>query len=174
VRPNPLLVVSVALATSAVGCALLRGAAATPGAVGQAAADQSPAPDSFSLVVLHPAQGDISTQLAAHAQLAAEMDRRPYVEFSAEWCPSCVALQNSLTDELMVEAFHGVYLIRLDFDEWKGRLSDTGLTVVGVPAFFELDSKGTPTGRAITGAAWGEDIPENMAPALKDFFEGNS
>jgi hypothetical protein len=36
-----------------------------------------------------------------------------------------------------------------------------------------LDEKGITTGRMITGAAWGEDIPENIAPPMKTFFEGN-
>jgi hypothetical protein len=45
--------------------------------------------------------------------------------------------------------------------------------VPGIPAFYELGEDGKPTGRMITGAAWGEDIPENIAPPMKAFFEGN-
>jgi thiol:disulfide interchange protein len=110
--------------------------------------------------------------LAAHAERAAALDRRPYVEFSATWCPSCLRLEGSLEDDRMIEAFEGTYIIRLDLDEWKARLTQTSFVVFGVPAFFELDGDGRPNGRTITGAAWGEDIPENMAPVLKEFFEG--
>lgn len=73
---------------------------------------------------------------------------------------------------MMVEAFRGIYLIRLDFDEWQDQLSDSGFHVPGIPVFFELDLEGQPTGRAISGAAWGEDIPANMAPPLSEFFQG--
>jgi thiol-disulfide isomerase/thioredoxin len=156
---------------STLACSLLKGVdhpQATTVVV--AASDESPAPESFSLVALHPEQGELKAMLTAHAGRAAAIDRNPFVEFSADWCPPCVALANSLTDQRMVDAFRGTYIIRLDFDEWKDRLSGTGFTVVGVPTFFELDGAGAPTGRVITGAAWGEDIPENMAPTLRAFF----
>jgi thiol-disulfide isomerase/thioredoxin len=134
----------------------------------------SPAPESFSLVTPHPDQGDLASLLAAYAGRAAELGRNPFVEFSAAWCPPCVALAENLDDPRIVEAFRGTYIIRLDYDEWKDRLSGTGFTVVGVPTFFELDGSGNPTGRIITGTAWGEDIPENMAPPLRAFFRGGS
>jgi hypothetical protein len=74
----------------------------------------------------------------------------------------------------MVDAFQGTYIIRLDLDEWKGRLSDSGFLVPGVPMFFELGADGRQTGRILTGAAWGEDIPENMAPPLGEFFQATT
>jgi hypothetical protein len=70
----------------------------------------------------------------------------------------------------MIEAFRGIYLIRLDIDEWERSLPGSGFRVFGVPTFFEVDEKGLPTGRTLTGAAWGRDIVENMAPVLKQFF----
>jgi hypothetical protein len=51
--------------------------------------------------------------------------------------------------------------------------SGTGLYVPGIPAFYKLDANGKPTGRIITGAVWGEDIPANLAPPRKPFFQGN-
>lgn len=166
----PYYILPAALAAT-LACSLVEGAT-TPNATHVAApTSESPAAESFTLVDLHPAQGDLETQLASHAARAREMDRNPFVEFTADWCPPCVALANSLADERMIEAFRGTYIIRLDFDEWKDRLSGTGFIVLGVPAFFELDGSGAPTGRMITGAAWGEDIPENMAPPLRAFFQ---
>jgi thiol:disulfide interchange protein len=138
------------------------------------ATDESPAPTSFTLVILHPSQGDLSSLLALHASLAAQLNRKPFVEFSADWCPPCQALAASLSDARMVEAFRGTYIIRLDLDEWKSKLARSGFTVLGVPTFFELDGDGRPSGRILTGAAWGEDIPENMAPPLKEFFQSAS
>jgi len=136
--------------------------------------DESPAPDSFTLVTLHASQGDLQPLLEAHADLAAGLQRKPFVEFSAEWCPPCKALAASLSDPRMVEALRGTYIIRLDLDEWKSQLSRSGFNVLGVPVFFELDPDGHPSGRTISGGAWGEDIPENMAPPLKAFFKGAS
>ena len=153
-------------------CSLLQAGAEPEGVVIELAEDISPAPDSFSLVELHPPQGDLSALLAAHAGLAAEAGRRPFVEFSAEWCPSCRLLDRGLEDARMIDAFRGTYILRLDIDEWKSRLSRAGFFVVGVPVFFEVDETGDPTGRNLTGAAWGPDVPENMAPVLREFFRG--
>ena len=143
---------------------------AAPAVVTEIASDVSPAPESFSVVELRTPQGDLAALLAAHAERAGELERRPFVEFTAEWCPSCVLLEKSLEDERMIEAFQGTYIIRLDIDEWKSRLGRSDFVVVGVPAFFELDGDGRPTGRSLTGAAWGPDLPENMAPVLQAFF----
>ena len=160
--------------TAAAACTLFDTASPSPGTILEIATDESPSPENFSLVLLHPSQGDLDALLAAHAQNAADLDRKAFVEFSADWCPPCIALAHSLGDQRMVEAFQGTYIVRLDLDEWKSHLSDTEFIVLGVPVFFELDSEGRPTGRTLTGAAWREDIPENMAPPLKEFFEGAS
>jgi thiol-disulfide isomerase/thioredoxin len=134
--------------------------------------EPSPIPQSFLIADPHPSEGDLAGVLAAHAGRAGELGLHPFVEFSATWCPSCVALAESLDDPRMVDAFHGIYLIRLDYDEWERSLPGTDFRVVGVPTFYEVDASGLPTGRMLTGAAWGEDIVENMAPVLKDFFTG--
>ena len=167
--PGRLLVLPAA-AMAGLGCALVGGGSVERPVVTEIAPDQSPAPDRFSLVELHPSQGDLPALLAVHADRAAELGRRPFVEFSAQWCSSCLQLARSLADERMIEAFDGTYIIRLDLDEWKSQLSQTDFVVFGVPAFFEVGGEGRPTGRTITGAAWGEDIPENMAPVLQQFF----
>jgi thiol:disulfide interchange protein len=155
-------------------CGSVGGATPATGAVNEMASDVSPAPESFSLVDLHPAEGDLPALLAAHAGQAATLERNPFVEFSATWCSSCAQLAHSLDDERMIEAFEGTYIIRLDLDEWKSRLSQTDFVVLGVPTFFEVDEEGRPTGRTITGAAWAENIPENMAPVLGEFFHFES
>jgi len=138
------------------------------------AVDESPAPDSFSLVTIHPSQGDLSSVISYHIGQAAQLDRKPFAEFSAEWCGPCKDLAKSLSDARMVDAFQGTYIIRIDIDEWKGQLARSDFNVLGVPTFFELDKNGRPAGRVITGGAWGKDIPENMAPPLKEFFQGSS
>jgi thiol-disulfide isomerase/thioredoxin len=169
----PFLVLSFAMALM-LACSLFTGPANPPEKVSETAADESPDPTSFTLVVLHPSQGKLPSLLKTHAEQATQLGRNPFVEFSAEWCPPCKALAASLSDPRMVDAFRGTYIIRLDLDEWKSQLGRSGFNVPGVPAFYELDEAGRPSGKMITGGAWGEDIPENMAPPLQAFFQGNS
>lgn len=131
---------------------------------------ESPAPDKFTIVQLNYSDTPLNHLLKAEVQKAREQGRDPYVEFYADWCPPCKALRKNLGDERMVDAFTGTYIIQLNLDEWKSELPEAGFTVPGIPMFFELDAAGKPTGRIISGGAWGEDIPENMAPPLKEFF----
>ena len=134
--------------------------------------DESPTPDQFSVIVIEGGNAKLKDILQAEAVKAAALGRDPYIEFYADWCPPCNAIKKTLDDPLMVEVFAGTYIIKLDTDVWGDKLSGLGLYVPGIPAFYELDENGTPTGRMITGAAWGEDIPANIAPPMKAFFEG--
>ncbi len=131
---------------------------------------ESPDSEKFTLVILERSDIPLNELLSAEVAKATAQARSPYVEFYADWCPPCRALRKYLGDEQMVDAFAGTYIIQLDYDEWESDLSDAGFTIPGIPIFFELDSAGKPTGRTINGGAWGEDIPENMAPPLKAFF----
>ena len=74
----------------------------------------------------------------------------------------------------MLDAFSGTYIIQLDADTWGKKLKGTKFTVKAIPVLFELGKDGKPTGRKIDGGAWGEDIPKNMAPPLKAFFQKSS
>jgi hypothetical protein len=111
-------------AMTSLACGLFGGEARPPGTVTEFAADESPSPDSFSLVVVRPSQGDLAALLAAHAQRAAEIERRPFVEF-AEWC-LLQQLAESLSDDRMVEAFPGVLRHRLTL--MNGRAGCRGRT----------------------------------------------
>ena len=134
--------------------------------------DESPAPDHFTVVRVGKTREKLLDILKLEAKKAFDLGRQPYVEFYADWCPPCNAIRENLGDERMIDAFTGTYIIKLDLDFWEVKLLGTGFNVRGIPAFFEIDSDGNPTGRMITGAAWGEDVPENIAPPMKDFFNG--
>jgi thiol:disulfide interchange protein len=134
--------------------------------------EPTPTPVPFAVIDAHTSEGELDVVLARHASRASELGLRPFVEFTASWCPSCNALAESLDDPLMIEAFQGTYLVRLDIDEWDRSLPGSGFRVFGVPTFFEIDETGASTGRMLTGAAWGRDVVENMAPVLKQFFAG--
>jgi hypothetical protein len=70
----------------------------------------------------------------------------------------------------MMDAFAGVYLIRLDIDEWGyKRLPEFG-NVPMIPVFFRLDADGHPTGDQIDGGAWGPDTYGNIANTMGPWF----
>jgi thiol-disulfide isomerase/thioredoxin len=133
------------------------------------------APLGFTVVRLHPKDGDLQTMLAGEAQKALGLGQIPLVEFDATWCPPCVAIDSALEskNELMLKAYHGTYIIKLDVDEWGW--SNSGVEDFrfnAIPVYFKLDSEGHQTGEVIDGGAWGKDIPENIAPVMDEFFHG--
>lgn len=134
----------------------------------------SPTPASpFVMVEIFPAQGDLATLLRAEVEKAHVLGLKPFAEFDAEWCPACQAIAESLREKnpLMIDAFSGTYIIRLDVDQWEDDQWElAGFSLEFIPIFFRLDEEGWPTGESIDGGAWGENIPENMAPPLKEFF----
>ena len=173
-KQKPIFLVIPFIIATILACSLLNPPIPATEESVDVATDEPSTSVSFTVVTIHPSQGDLSPILAFHAGQAAQLDQTPYAEFTAEWCPPCKALANSLNDDRMIDAFRGTYIIRVDIDEWKSQLHKAGFNVIGVPTFSELDENGNPSGRVITGAAWGEDIPENMAPPLKEFFQGSS
>jgi thiol-disulfide isomerase/thioredoxin len=133
-----------------------------------------PAPigSGYTLVRLHPKDGKLVDLLAAEVKKAEALNQLPAVEFDATWCPPCKAIAVSLDEknELMIKAFDGTYIIHLDVDEWGFDMLQYGFSFDGIPVFFKLDSSGRPNGEVIDGNAWGDNIPENMAPPLDQFF----
>ena len=122
-------------------------------------------------VRLHPDGGPLKTQLADGAAKAKARGLTAYAELRADWCDPCVALEKSMSDPRMIDAFAGTYVMHLDVDEWSAKdVEGTGLKASVIPIFYALDGDGKPTGRTIDGGAWGENVPENMAPPLKKFF----
>ncbi len=137
--------------------------------------DSLSTPLGFTVVRLHPKDGDLQTMLAGEAQKALGLGQIPVVEFDATWCPPCLAIDAALEskNELMLNAYYGTYLIKLDVDEWgwnNGRVHDFRFDAI--PVYFKLDEQGLQTGEVIDGSAWGEDIPENIAPVMDKFFHG--
>ena len=131
--------------------------------------------DGFIIVRLHPQDGDLQAILKTEAEKAIAQGLMPVAEFDATWCPPCQAIDTSLKEknELMINAYAGTYIIKLDVDEWvwdDGRVQNFAFD--GIPVYFKLDANGEQTGEVIDGGAWGDNIPENMAPPMNKFFHG--
>jgi len=129
----------------------------------------------FTEVRLHPKDGNLDEMLAAEAEKAIAAGLLPVVEFDADWCPPCQAIKKHLDakNELMLKAYDGTYIIKLDVDEWgwnNGKVEN--FTFEAIPIYFKLDEQGKPAGEAIDGGAWSEDIPANIAPVMDAFFHG--
>jgi hypothetical protein len=175
---------TVVVELSPTAAELIQDAVRTPSALPTATSETNPAPSATAdpsqdaarpapvFVRLEPAQGELGKLLAEQAAIAHEKGLSPFVEFDATWCINCKELDASLSDPRMIQAFAGVYIIRVDIDAWKSSLVKAGFLVPGVPAFYEIDAQGKSTGRMITGGAWDDNIPENMAGPLGDFFAG--
>ncbi len=125
----------------------------------------------LTIVRVHTQNGDLPTQLAAEVQKAESLGQQPFIEFDATWCPPCQAIDASIEaqDSLTMNAFKDVYLIRADVDEWGWRI-DSAFNFEAIPVYYKLDENGQPTGDVVDGGAWNEDIPENFAPVLDEFF----
>lgn len=131
-------------------------------------AASSPSKTNHVVVELHRGQ-PLAEQLRVHANTAEARGLRPILEVGATWCPPSKMFGNALTDPRIHAALAGVYLIRVDSDEFDGDSKLSELRVMSVPVFYELDADGQATGHSITGAAWGADTIENMAAALTRF-----
>lgn len=132
---------------------------------------EADSPSTFTIVRIHKQAGSLLTQLTAEAQKAKKLNRNPFIEFDAVWCPPCQAIDASIKakDPLTLKAFNGIYLIRADVDEW-GWGDGNKFHFEAIPIYYKLDDSGKPTGAVIDGGAWNEDIPENFSPVLDEFF----
>ncbi len=126
----------------------------------------------FTVVDIHPANGQLSDQLASAAKEAEKSNLRPYVELTSSWCPACHWLDHSMSAGPMAEVLEGTYLVRIDVDHWEGRLGGTRLGdhEGPLPAFIALGNSGRPVGEWVDRADWGSDLPAQAVPVLADFF----
>jgi hypothetical protein len=114
----------------------------------------------------------IAGSLASFVKDAKAAGLRPYAYLHASWCGPCNAIEKThAADAQMVDAFKGTAIAMIDIDAADPKaLSAHGLESSAIPVFFKLDDAGKPTGDKIDGGAWGDNVPENMAPPLKAFF----
>jgi len=128
-------------------------------------------PTAGELSILEPgeAKDSLITILRAEVANAKKKKRTVFAYFFADWCPPCRKLRQSLDHPLMVAAFAGTHIVKLNADKWGQEAQTAGFQIVSVPAFFALNASGHPTDR-VDGDAWGDNTAENMAGPLGAFF----
>jgi hypothetical protein len=175
-KPNPIVTTAAVMILALLGCLCSSAGAMRPTQTPSVTVGATAAVKDFTRVRLHKGDGDLSALITMEAGKALTENRHPYLEFDATWCPPCIAITETLNsgDPMMVDAFAGTYMIQVDIDEWKDDLAGAGYKVNAIPVYYELNGDGKSTGRTIDGGAWGDNIPENMAPPLKKFFQGST
>lgn len=100
-----------------------------------------------------------------------EANRKPVLYFGAEWCGPCRRFRACLSDPLMREALDGTTFIMIDMDadSEEERIS-AGYNVHAIPAFIRINKDGSVI-KHITSAEWDEDVPQEIAPVIKEFLE---
>jgi len=140
-------------------------APATVGAVGQWSGNHP-----LVQKIITPDTGPMEALLAREYSKAVQKGRKPYVMVFSDACDPCVALRESLKTPTMMEAFKGIHLILMDNAVWAPHLEALGMKSGSFPRIHELSDNGQASLRVITGEAWGEDVPMNMAPPLQTFL----
>ena len=116
--------------------------------------------------------GRLKPVIEAAQKEAKENGQDLYIETTADFCKPCKAINRYVNDPSMVEAFAGTYILQIDVTEWeRDELAQHGILTSSIPIFYAIGKDGRATGRKLSSAAWGEDIPANMAPVLKRFFQ---
>jgi hypothetical protein len=114
---------------------------------------------------------DLDSTLKTMARQAASKGLVPVVFVGQKSCEPCESVKRYRDDPRMQEALAGTSVIEVDLGRYSGaELANLGLSPHAIPALFVLDDDGRYSGKMITGGAWGDDIPENMAPPLTEFF----
>lgn len=112
---------------------------------------------------------NLKKALANHYKEAKAKNQTPFVYFTASWCPPCQAIKQYKNDPAMMDAYAGTYIVELDYDEIPDDISEE-FTDGAIPAWSGFNADGSTNDLWVDGGAWGANIPENMAPVLKHYF----
>ncbi len=146
-------------------------AAVPPGEDNAAAPPTATAAAPFVWTKLSAAAGPLATQVQAEVRKARAAKLKPVAYGTAVWCGPCQAIKKYKGDRRMVDAFRGTYVIELDIDDFDAKqITPLYAKLAAVPVFMAIGDDGKATGPKIDGGAWGDNVPENMAPPLKAFF----
>jgi len=141
-----------------------------PPAAARAKATTAPSSGAVGWTEADPTKS-LETQLAEQTKIALAAGVKPHAYLHADWCGPCVEIEKTRGTPKMADAFSGTHIIAIDVDRVpEAQIVAAGMELKVLPIFYRLDDKGHATGSSIDGGAWGENIPDNMAPPLKAFF----
>lgn len=155
---------------SAEGLASSSSSAAPPPAASSSPPPAPPAPR-FAQIELAPTQGDLKPLLHDEAARAKAKGLTPLLYFYADWCPPCRTFNARMKDPEIADALEGVYLVKLNLDDWHDKLPGTGFTPRKIPAFYLVTEGGGPTGKMIDGDRWAKATPATIGAALKGLLQ---
>jgi hypothetical protein len=105
--------------------------------------------------------------LVEQANVAREAKRIAITMTYATWAPPAVAIVRGVQDDdSMRAALDGFHLVLVS-DDHLDAAKKLGVRAAVVPALQKLEADGTvATENVLTGAAWGENVPAEMAPKI--------
>lgn len=113
----------------------------------------------------------LGAQLAEQTAIAKKAGKKPTAYLHASWCPPCVEIEKTKATPKMAAAFAPAHIMAIDVDAADPKqIEAAGMKLEVLPIFYKLDDTGHATGDSIDGGAWGDNIPDNMAPPLAAFF----
>jgi hypothetical protein len=115
--------------------------------------------------------GPVEATLREVALAARGEGKVPVAYLHAKWCGPCRAIDAYKDEPRMAKAFSHTHVVAIDLDRAdEDELHRLGIETTRLPVFYVLDATGKATRDKIDGGAWGENVPENMAPPLERFF----
>ncbi len=86
-------------------------------------------------------------------------------------CDPCKGVATSLRDERLQTVLGKIRVVRVNLEVFKEDVARLGLQVLPMPVYALFTADGNPRD-AIDGGEWDEDVPENIAPVLGAFVQG--
>lgn len=163
-------------------------AAADPASTSPSAASSAPSPSpsieqsapndtrvteigQITVVDLGVSEPSLKTAFAREVANAKAAGEDVLVMTTEDSCVPCKGVVASLPDQRMQSALGRIRLVRVNIDVFKDDLARLGLQVIPYPVYALLSADGSPRD-AIDGGEWEDDIPENIAPVLGAFVQG--
>lgn len=89
-------------------------------------------------------RGKLPQLVQAEIAKARAQGRTPFLEVGATWCGPCVALEQSLHNKDIIDAFAGTYIVHLDANEWdiEDDMGPLGFKGGTIPAILAIDKNG--------------------------------
>ena len=110
-------------------------------------------------------------QLTEIARAASTKNRTVMLQTYVRSSKECAEVAAALPDTRMQKALTNVTLIRVDIDAFEDELKDMRIETESAPWFYKIDANAHATD-AISADEWDANVPENMAPVLRDFAKG--